>query len=160
VPTLHDFTLSSLEGEPTPLSTFRGKVAVVVNVASRCGLTPQYDGLVRLHREHDDVVVLGFPCNQFAGQEPGSAEEIRSFCSTTYGVDFPLFEKIDVNGPARHPLYAWLTESATAPEGAGDISWNFAKFVIGKDGQIVARFSPRTSPDDAAFREAIAHAIG
>jgi glutathione peroxidase len=160
VTSLHDFTLSSLEGEQTPLSNYRGKVVLVVNVASRCGLTPQYDGLVKLHHAHDDVVVLGFPCNQFAGQEPGSAEEIRSFCSTTYGVDFPLFEKIDVNGAARHPLYAWLTAEATSPDGPGDITWNFAKFVVGKDGQIVARFSPRTSPDDPALLDAIARARG
>lgn len=146
---LHDFHATTLEGEQKALGDYAGKAVLIVNVASKCGLTPHYTGLEALHRSHRDrgLVVLGFPCNQFGAQEPGSAEEIRTFCSTNYDVSFPLFSKIDVNGDARHPLYAFLTSQESAPEGPGDIAWNFAKFVVGKDGAVLARFGPATEPD-------------
>src|SRR5262249_48627215 len=133
---------------------YRGKVLLVVNVASKCGLTPHYKGLQALYDEQKTkgFAVLGFPCNQFGGQEPGSDADVKTFCSTTYGVSFPMFSKIDVNGGARAPLYAWLTAEAAKPEGAGDIKWNFTKFVVGKDGCVKARFDPRTEPSDAALR--------
>ncbi len=145
---LHDFTMTTIDGQERSLSDYAGKVAVVVNVASRCGLTPHYTGLQALHAEHDDVVVLGFPCNQFGAQEPGTEAQIQEFCSTKYDVTFPMFAKIEVNGDGRSPLYAWLTGEHTQPDGPGDIAWNFAKFVIGKDGQIVGRFHPKTAPQD------------
>jgi glutathione peroxidase len=152
---LKDFSLKALGGDALDLAALDGKVVLVVNVASKCGLTPQYKGLEALHREYRDqgLVVLGLPCNQFAGQEPGDATEIRQFCSLNYDVTFPLTEKIDVNGPGRHPLYAWLAgEGAAFP---GDITWNFEKFLIGRDGEVKVRFSPRTPPEDAALRESI-----
>lgn len=160
--TLHDFTLHTLDGTPTPLSTFAGNVLLVVNVASRCGLTPHYAGLEALHRTLSarGFSVLGFPCNQFGAQEPGTPEEIRSFCATRYDVTFPLFEKIEVNGAARHPLYAWLTAQDAAPDGAGDIAWNFAKFVIDREGNVVARFAPTTTPDAPELWAAIDEALG
>ena len=151
----HAFTLQSLEGEPLPLASFRGHPVLVVNVASRCGLTPQYAGLEALYREYRDqgLVVLGCPCNQFMNQEPGDAEAIRSFCSTRYEVSFPLSAKLEVNGPGAHPLYAWLT----APEQGhpGPIRWNFEKFLLHGDGKVAARFSPQTPPEDADLRQAI-----
>ncbi|MEM1417408.1 MAG: glutathione peroxidase [Myxococcota bacterium] len=156
--TLHDFTMTTIDGQERSLGEYAGKVAVVVNVASRCGLTPHYAGLQTLHAEHDDVVVLGFPCNQFGAQEPGTEAQIQEFCATKYDVSFPMFAKIDVNGEGRAPLYAWLTEQATSPDGAGDIAWNFAKFVIGKDGQVLARFAPTTKPEE--LKGAIAEALG
>jgi glutathione peroxidase len=132
-------------------------VLLIVNVASKCGLTPQYETLESLQRTYADhgFSVLGFPCNQFGGQEPGSAEEIQTFCSATYGVSFPLYEKIDVNGQSRHPLYAELTEVPDAAGEAGDITWNFEKFLVGRDGDVVARFRPRTTPDDPAVLQAL-----
>ncbi|MFJ4338804.1 glutathione peroxidase [Streptomyces sp. NPDC088915] len=145
---LYDIPLKTLAGEPVTLADYRDRAVLVVNVASKCGLTPQYAGLERLQKEYGErgLTVLGVPCNQFAGQEPGSAEEIRTFCSTTYGVSFPLLEKTDVNGADRHPLYAELVEVADAEGEAGDVQWNFEKFLIGPDGQ-VTRFRPRTEPD-------------
>ena len=150
--TLHDFSHPDIDGQPTDLSRFAGKAKLVVNVASRCGLTPQYTGLEELQKTYGErgLVVLGFPCNQFMGQEPGTEVEIKTFCSTTYGVTFPMFSKLDVNGPQRHPLYAWLTSQATEPEGPGDISWNFGKFVVDQEGNVVARFSPNVEPHDPA----------
>lgn len=147
--TLYDIPLRTLTGEDTSLGAYRGQAVLLVNVASKCGLTPQYAGLERLQKEYGErgFTVLGVPCNQFAGQEPGSAEEIQSFCSATYGVTFPMLEKIDVNGEGRHPLYAELTEVADADGEAGDVQWNFEKFLIGKDGQVVARIRPRTEPE-------------
>jgi glutathione peroxidase len=155
----HDFTHKTIDGAPQALSDYKGKVLLVVNVASRCGLTPHYAGMQSLHDElaPRGFAVLGFPCNQFAGQEPGNEAEIKSFCSTKYGVTFPLFAKLDVNGAARAPLYAWLTSQASKPDGPGDIAWNFAKFVIGKDGQVAARFNPRveaTAPEVCAAVDA------
>jgi glutathione peroxidase len=125
-------------------------------------LTPQYAGLEKLYEAQRDrgLEVLGFPCNQFAGQEPGTDAEVQEFCTLTYGVAFPLFSKIEVNGPNRHPLYAWLTSAEVGPEAAGDIKWNFGKFVIGRDGAVVARFAPQTAPDDPALVAAIDKALG
>jgi glutathione peroxidase len=155
--TLYDIPLRTLTGEPTSLADYQGKAVLLVNVASKCGLTPQYGGLERLHKQYGDqgFSVLGVPCNQFAGQEPGSAEEIQSFCSATYGVTFPMLEKTDVNGAGRHPLYAELTKVADADGEAGDIQWNFEKFLIGKDGQVVARIRPTTEPEAAEVVAAI-----
>ena len=137
------------------------KVVLVVNVASKCGLTPQYTGLEALHNEFagQGFSVVGVPCNQFGAQEPGSAEEITTFCSTTYGVTFPLTEKVDVNGPARHSLYEKLTPVQDGEGHSGDIRWNFEKFLVGKDGTTVVRFGPMVAPDDAALRAAITTAL-
>ncbi|KAB8161915.1 glutathione peroxidase [Streptomyces sp. 3MP-14] len=158
---LYDTKLRTLEGEDTSLDAFRGQLLLVVNVASRCGLTPQYEGLERLHERYAPrgFSVLGFPCNQFAGQEPGSSEEIRAFCSATYGVTFPMFERIEVNGPGRHPLYAELTGAADAGGEAGDVQWNFEKFLVSPDGRIVGRYRPRTEPEDAELVAAIEAAL-
>lgn len=147
--TLHDIPLRTLAGEPTTLGAYSGRAVLLVNVASKCGLTPQYEGLERLQQNYGDrgLTVLGVPCNQFAGQEPGSAEEIQSFCSTTYGVSFPLLEKIDVNGVDRHPLYVELTKLADADGEAGDVQWNFEKFLISPAGEPVARLRPRAEPE-------------
>ncbi|MFD8687379.1 MULTISPECIES: glutathione peroxidase [unclassified Streptomyces] len=147
--TLHDIPLHTLTGEPTTLGAYSGQAVLLVNVASKCGLTPQYAGLERLQKEYGDrgFTVLGVPCNQFGGQEPGSSEEIRTFCSTTYGVSFPLLAKTDVNGAGRHPLYAELTQLADADGEAGDIQWNFEKFLISPAGEPVARIRPRTEPE-------------
>jgi glutathione peroxidase len=146
---LHDFTVDTIDGEPQPLRNYEGKTLLVVNVASKCGLTPHYEGLEVLYRRYKDrgLCVLGFPCNQFGAQEPGSAEEIKEFCSTRYDVTFPLFAKLDVNGAQRAPLYAYLTAQPTAPDGPGDIVWNFAKFLVDRDGKVAARFGPTTKPD-------------
>jgi len=154
---LYDIPIHTLQGKPSSLGPYKGKALLLVNVASKCGLTPQYEGLERLQQTYGDrgFSVLGFPCNQFLGQEPGSAEEIQEFCSTTYGVTFPLFEKIDVNGDARHPIYAELTEVEDVEGKAGDILWNFEKFVIAPSGEVVGRFRPRTEPEDPAVIEAI-----
>ncbi|MEU7024040.1 glutathione peroxidase [Streptomyces sp. NPDC046203] len=145
---LYEIPLTTLAGAPTSLADYRDQVVLIVNVASRCGLTPQYAGLERLQQEYAKrgFTVLGVPCNQFGGQEPGSAEEIETFCSTTYGVSFPLLAKIEVNGAGRHPLYTELTRVADAGGEAGDVQWNFEKFLVGPDGS-VTRFRPRTEPD-------------
>jgi len=150
--------VTTLQGEPTTLGHLTGrKAALVVNVASRCGLTPQYGALEALQEEYGDrgLTVVGVPCNQFAGQEPGTADEIAGFCSTTYGVTFPMTEKLDVNGPDAHPLYAQLTETPDATGAAGDVLWNFEKFLVAGDGSVVARFRPRTQPDAPEVRAAI-----
>lgn len=154
---IHDIAVNTLAGAPSSLGSLRGKALLVVNVASKCGLTPQYTGLERLHQRFGDAgfSVVGFPCNQFAGQEPGTAEEISTFCSTTYGVTFPLFEKVEVNGPGRHPLYAELTAHADADGTAGDVQWNFEKFLVSPEGEVVARFRPRTEPEDDDVVKAI-----
>ena len=147
---LHDIPLKTLDGQDTSLGELKGKAVLVVNVASKCGLTPQYAGLEKLHEQYAGrgFSVVGFPCNQFGGQEPGTEEEIATFCSTTYGVTFPLMEKIDVNGPDRHPVYEELTKVADAEGKDGDIRWNFEKFVLSPEGEIVARFSPMVTPED------------
>ncbi|ASQ98678.1 MULTISPECIES: glutathione peroxidase [Streptomyces] len=146
---LYDIPLHTLTGEQTSLGEHRGAALLVVNVASKCGLTPQYEGLERLQQRYAErgFTVLGVPCNQFAGQEPGTSDEIQTFCSTTYGVSFPLLEKIDVNGEQRHPLYAELTRTPDAQGEAGDVQWNFEKFLISPDGEVVGRFRPRTEPE-------------
>jgi glutathione peroxidase len=154
---IYDIPLRTLAGEPTTLAQHKGKALLVVNVASKCGLTPQYTGLEQIHERFADrgFAVLGFPCNQFGEQEPGSPEEIQTFCSTSYGVTFPLYEKIEVNGDARHPLYEALTAVADAEGKAGDIQWNFEKFLVSPDGDIVGRYRPLTEPESAELLAAI-----
>jgi glutathione peroxidase len=149
--------IRALDGGPLDLADFAGKVTLVVNVASRCGLTPQYEGLERLHSRFNarGFTVLGVPCNQFGGQEPGTPEDIAEFCSTTYGVTFPMTEKVDVNGDSRHLLYQTLTAVPDADGEAGDIQWNFEKFLVGTDGAVIARFRPRTEPESAEIVDAI-----
>jgi glutathione peroxidase len=151
--TVLDHPINTLRGEPADLHDYLGKALLVVNVASKCGLTPQYTGLEQLQKEYGDrgFSVLGFPCNQFGAQEPGSAEEIETFCSITYGVTFPMFEKIDVNGDDRHPIYDDLTKVADAEGASGDIRWNFEKFLISPAGEIVARYSPMVTPEDTGL---------
>jgi glutathione peroxidase len=158
---LLDLPVTTLEGERTTFGELvDGRAALVVNVASRCGLTPQYAGLEALHNElaERNFTVLGFPCNQFGAQEPGSAEEIATFCSTTYGVTFPLFEKIEVNGPGRHPIYVELTTVADAEGHDGDIRWNFEKFLVDPEGN-VTRFSPMVAPEASELVDAIEGAL-
>ena len=154
---IYDIPVSTLAGEESSLGAFAGTTLLVVNVASKCGLTPQYTALEALHERLADrgFSVVGFPCNQFGGQEPGSAEEIAEFCSATYGVTFPMFEKIEVNGPGRHPIYTELTAVADASGEAGDIQWNFEKFLVRPDGSVAARFRPMTTPDDPEVLSAI-----
>jgi glutathione peroxidase len=154
---LYDANINTLEGEPADLSRYEGKALLMVNVASKCGLTPQYEGLQALHEQYADqgFEVLGFPCNQFMGQEPGTADEIREFCDTTYSVSFTLFEKIDVNGSQRHPVYEVLTATADSEGNAGDVMWNFEKFLVSPEGEVVARFRPQVRPDDEALVAAI-----
>lgn len=153
--------IATLDGKPSSLAAHRGKALLLVNVASKCGLTPQYTGLEKLQDEYGPrgFTVLGFPCNQFGGQEPGTASEIQTFCSIKYGVSFPLFEKIEVNGSGRHPIYATLTAVPDAGGTAGDIQWNFEKFVVSADGTQVARFRPRTEPNDPGLVAAIEAAL-
>lgn len=154
---VHEIPLRTLAGQPASLGDWAGRALLVVNVASKCGLTPQYSGLEELHERYAarGFSVVGFPCNQFGGQEPGTAEEIQTFCSTTYGVTFPLFEKIEVNGENRHPLYAELTQTADADGAAGDVQWNFEKFLLDPRGAITARFRPRTEPQAPELTSAI-----
>jgi glutathione peroxidase len=158
---IYDIPVHTLADEPSSLAAFEGSTVLIVNVASKCGLTPQYEGLEALQKRFGGSTfsVVGFPSNQFAGQEPGTAEEIQTFCSTTYGVTFPLFEKIDVNGDARHPIYAELTTSSDAEGYTGDIRWNFEKFLVGPDGT-VQRFGPQVVPEDPAIVEAIEALVG
>ena len=154
---IHDIELPQLNGKPASLSTYAGKVVLAVNVASRCGFTPQYGGLQALYDRYSPrgFTVLGFPCNQFFKQEPGSAEEIQSFCSINYGVTFPLYAKLDVKGAGRHPLYAILSEFPDDAGKAGNVTWNFEKFLVGKDGRVVRRFRPKVVPEDPIVIEAI-----
>ncbi len=153
--------LQTLQGQPTTLGAFHGKALLVVNVASKCGLTPQYTALEALQKKYGErgFSVVGFPCNQFGGQEPGSAEDIQEFCSATYGVTFPMMEKVDVNGDGRHAIYQSLVTIADDSGHSGDIRWNFEKFVIGADGETVTRFSPKQKPDDPAVIAAIEAAL-
>jgi glutathione peroxidase len=159
---LLDFPVTTLQGDKTTFGDLTaGRVALVVNVASRCGKTPQYATLEALHSELTDrgFTVLGFPCNQFGGQEPGTAADIAEFCSETYGITFPMSDKIEVNGPGRDPIYGVLTETPYADDAAGDITWNFEKFLVAADGTVIGRFSPSTQPDDPALRAAIESAL-
>jgi glutathione peroxidase len=171
--------VTTITGQPASLSDYDGQVRLVVNVASKCGLTPQYEGLEALYRAHREagLVVLGFPANDFAGQEPGTEAQIAEFCATTFDVSFPMFAKLKVTGPEKHPLYAALTAAAPAPSNSDagmrsglekhgmvpnalpDVLWNFEKFLIGRDGQVIARFAPNTAPDDAEFVAAIKAAL-
>ncbi len=155
--TLHDVKVETLSGETTTLGEHAGKALLIVNVASKCGLTPQYTGLEALHEElaPRGFSVLGFPCNQFKGQEPGTAEEIQEFCSTTYGVTFPLYAKCDVKGEHQHPVYAELTRFPAGDEHGEDVLWNFEKFLVSPAGEVVGRFRPPVQPDDPALRAAI-----
>jgi glutathione peroxidase len=155
----YDIAIPRIDGSPNLLGPLRGKVVLAVNVASKCGLTPQYEGLEQLQQDlaAENFSVVGFPCNQFAGQEPGSAEEIVSFCRTTYGVSFPLSEKLEVNGPRRHAVYRFLTDAATGIE--GDITWNFEKFLIGRDGRVLKRYPPTVKPEDRGLMQDIADAL-
>jgi glutathione peroxidase len=159
---IYDNDIAALDGTPNVLADLNGKVTLVVNVASKCGLTPQYEQLEAIHEQYADrgFSVLGVPCNQFLEQEPGSAEEIATFCSTTYGVTFPMTEKIEVNGDGRHPLYEQLTPVADADGRDGDIQWNFEKFLVDGDGAVVARFAPTVAPDDPAIIAAIESNLG
>ncbi|OIJ87737.1 glutathione peroxidase [Streptomyces sp. MUSC 14] len=154
--------IGALTGGPAGLARYAGQAVLIVNVASKCGLTPQYTGLEKLQERYgaQGFTVLGVPCNQFLGQEPGSAEEIAEFCSATYGVTFPLTEKVEVNGEGRHPLYERLVGFADAEGHSGDIRWNFEKFLIGRDGRVVARFSPQTEPESAEVVSAIEAQLG
>lgn len=146
--TVHEFTMTTIDGKQKPLSDYAGKVLLIVNTASACGLTPQYEGLEALYKANPNLVVLGFPCNQFGAQEPGTEKEIALFCETQFAVTFPLFAKIEVNGSGTHPLYAYLKAETPGTEQGQEIGWNFAKFLIGRDGKPIARYSPRTAPAD------------
>jgi glutathione peroxidase len=147
--TVHDFEATSLEGKPVALREFAGKVMLVVNTASKCGFTPQYQGLETLYEKYRErgLVVLGFPCNQFGEQEPGAEAEIGSFCQKNYGVSFPMFSKIEVNGDGAHPLYTWLKRSAPGVLGSERIKWNFTKFLLDREGKVVERYAPVTKPE-------------
>ena len=155
-PRLYDFTLPSIDGNSTPLSTYKGKVILLVNVASRCGYTPQYSALESLYEKYKDagLVILGFPANNFGAQEPGTNAEIRSFCSTKYNVTFPMFAKVSVKGDDTTPLYQYLTQKAS-PAVAGEIKWNFTKFLVDRNGHVVARFEPAVKPDSAEVVAAV-----
>lgn len=150
-----EMTVNTLDGKPESLATFKGKVVLVVNVASECGYTPQYEGLQKLYVDYKDrgLVVLGFPCNQFGGQEPGSAAQIQAFCSTKFHVGFPMFEKVDVKGPKQAPVYAFLTTKH------GEPAWNFHKYLVGKDGQVISAFKSGVTPESAELRGAIEAAL-
>ena len=154
---LYDFTYADIDGKARKLDAYKGKVVLVVNVASKCGLTKQYSALEALYRKHkgDGLVVLGFPCNQFGGQEPGTEAEIKEFCTGNYEVTFPMFSKVEVNGDGRTPLYKWLIESTDGK----DIEWNFAKFIVGRDGKSVKRFGSKLAPDSPEFAAAVAAAL-
>ena len=154
----HDFAFQSIDGQPLPMTTFKDKVVLVVNTASKCGLTPQYDGLEKLYSNYKDqgLVVLGVPCNQFMGQEPGTDAEIQTFCSTTFGIDFPMTSKVDVKEAGAHPFYKWAAETLGEP--AVPV-WNFHKLLVGKDGKLVNVFGPRTDPLDPEIKAAVEEAL-
>lgn len=156
-----DFTVKDIDGKDVALSQYKGKVVLIVNVASKCGNTPQYAKLEKLYddKKADGLVILGFPANDFNGQEPGTNEEIKAFCTSTYDVKFPMFSKISVKGPEKAPLYKFLTEKETAGDNAGEIDWNFAKFLVGRDGKLIAHFKSRVQPDSAEMMDAINKAL-
>src|SRR5271169_2830149 len=159
--TIYDFTLNSIDGQPTPLSSLKGKVVLLVNVASRCGYTPQYTALESLYEKYKDrgFVIVGIPANNFGGQEPGSNQEIKTFCSAKYHVTFPMMAKVSVKGGDITPLYAFLTDKAANPKTGGDIGWNFTKFLIGSEGKVVARFDSEVTPDSKEIASAIEKAL-
>src|SRR5580692_2762541 len=154
---VHDFTLDSLKGEPTPLASFKGKVMLVVNVASQCGYTPQYEGLQALYAKYKDqgFVIAGFPANNFGGQEPGTNEEIGAFCKSKYGVTFPMFSKISVKGGDQAPLYQFLTDKSANPKTGGEIQWNFTKFLVDRTGKVIQRFEPGVEPQSRELVSAV-----
>lgn len=158
---MHEFTMTDIDGNAVKLDAYKGKVVMLVNTASKCGLTPQYEGLQALYEKYKDkgFVVLGFPANNFMGQEPGTNEEIKEFCTLRYKVTFPMFAKISVKGEDQDPLYSYLTDSKTNPGFDGEITWNFEKFLADKDGKIIARFSPKVTPEDAEVIKAIEAAL-
>jgi glutathione peroxidase len=156
---IYDIAVKDIDGKDASLGAYKGKVVLIVNVASKCGLTPQYSALEAVHEKYKDkgFAVLGFPCNQFGGQEPGNSEQIKQFCSSKYNVTFPLYEKLEVNGAGRHPLYVALAGKESPYP--GDIKWNFGKFLVGKDGRVLKRFEPKTTPDDPEVIKAIEAAL-
>ena len=158
---VHDFTLNAIDGQAAPLAAYKGQVLILVNVASKCGYTPQYAGLEKLYQSYKDrgLVVLGFPANNFGGQEPGTNEEIRAFCSRTYNVTFPMYAKSSVKGDDANPLYRFLTDKNANPATGGDVRWNFTKFLVGKDGKVIARFEPNVAPDSTELTQAIERAL-
>jgi glutathione peroxidase len=158
---VHEFTLKSIDGAAAPLASYKGKVVLLVNVASRCGYTPQYEGLEATYRKYKDqgFVVLGFPANNFGGQEPGSDEEIKTFCSSKYNVTFPMFSKISVQGGDQAPLYKFLTDSNANPATGGEIKWNFTKFLVDRNGKVIARFEPAVKPESQELTGAIEKAL-
>jgi glutathione peroxidase len=158
---VYDYTLKSIDGQPTPLSSFRGKVVLLVNVASRCGYTPQYTGLESLYEKHKDegFVIVGVPANNFMSQEPGTNEEIKTFCKSKYDVKFPMMAKVSVKGSDQAPLYQYLTSKEQNPKTGGDIKWNFTKFLIDRNGQVIARFEPAVTPADPALTSAVQAAL-
>jgi glutathione peroxidase len=157
---VYDYTLNSIDGKPTPLASFKGKVVLLVNVASRCGYTPQYTGLEALYEKYKDqgFVIVGFPANNFGAQEPGTNEEIKTFCKSKYSVTFPMMAKVSVKGDDTTPLYQFLTKSAN-PATEGEIKWNFTKFLVDKDGNVIARFEPKVTPEDPALVSAVEKAL-
>ena len=161
VSSVYDFKMKNITGSEVKLETYKGKVVMIVNTASKCGSTPQYEGLQAIYTKYKDqgFEILGFPANNFMGQEPGTDTEIKEFCTLKYNVSFPMFSKISVKGTDQHPLYTYLTNEKSNPGFSGDISWNFEKFLIGKDGKTLARFSPKTKPDDPKVTEAIENAL-
>jgi glutathione peroxidase len=166
MPTLYDFQAVDIEGKERKLSDYTGKLCLIVNVASECGLTPQYDGLQRLHTRYhrpdaggNGLEILAFPCNQFGDQEPGENGEIQEFCRTQFAVEFSMFGKVDVNGEARIPLYDWLTAEPSEPDSAGEIAWNFAKFLIDREGQVMGRFAPTVEPCSSVITDRIDEAL-
>jgi glutathione peroxidase len=158
---VHEFTLNSIDGKPAPLSAYQGKVVLIVNVASRCGFTPQYAGLEALYEKYKDrgFAILGFPANNFGSQEPGTNEEIKTFCSTKYNVTFPMYSKISVKGDDKAPLYQFLTDKDANPATGGEIQWNFTKFLVDKSGNVVARFEPKVTPDSPDVASAVEKAL-
>jgi len=158
---VYDYTLSSIDGKPTPLASFKGKVVLLVNVASRCGYTPQYTGLEALYEKYKDqgFVIVGFPANNFGAQEPGTNEEIKTFCKSKYSVTFPMMAKVSVKGDDATPLYQFLTSKAANPATDGEIKWNFTKFLVDKDGNVIARFEPKVTPEDPALVGAVEKAL-
>lgn len=158
---MYEFTMKDIDGKDVKLDTYKGKVVMIVNTASRCGNTPQYEGLQKIYDKYKDkgFVVLGFPANNFMGQEPGSDEEIKEFCTLNYNVTFPMFSKISVKGADQHPFYSFLTHKETNPGFDGDITWNFEKFLTDRNGKIIARFTPKTKPEDPKVVEAIEKAL-
>ena len=156
-----EYTLKSIDGSPAPLAAYKGKVVLLVNVASRCGYTPQYEGLEATYRKYKDrgFVILGFPANNFGGQEPGTDEEIKTFCSSKYNVTFPMYSKISVKGADKAPLYQFLTDPAANPSTGGEIKWNFTKFLVDKNGKVIARFESGVTPESAEMTGAIEKAL-